>query len=158
MNSAKNIVSSGLNKIKGFFSNCHLSFPKIKLPHFSISGKLSVNPPSVPKISVKWYKKGGIMTEPTLLGMTGNIAHIGGEAGHEAILPLDNFYNYLDSKLDKYMQEDNTANEVRRLSNMVSKLELRLDIDGREFTRTAIAPNQDELDDYNTTRNMKLKY
>ena len=76
----------------------------------------------------------------------------------EAILPLDNFYNYLDSKLDKFISEDNTASEVRRLSNIVSNLELKLDIDGREFTRTAVAPNQDELDDYNITRNMKLKY
>ena len=160
MNSAKNIVSNALNKIKGFFSGCHLSLPRVKVPSFSISGKLSLNPPSVPHISVNWryLAKGGILTNPTLFGMSGNTGLIGGEAGHEAILPLDNFYNYLDSKLDKYMQEDNTANEVRRLSNMVSKLELRLDIDGREFTRTAIAPNQDELDDYNTTRNMKLKY
>ena len=54
MNSAKNIVSSGLSKIKGFFSNCHLSLPKIKLPHFSVSGKLSLNPPSVPKINVNY--------------------------------------------------------------------------------------------------------
>lgn len=158
MNSAKNIVSSGLSKIKGFFSNCHLSLPKIRLPHFSINGKLSLNPPSVPKISVSWHKKGGIMTQPTIFGARNNTLLAGGEAGQEAILPLDNFYNYLDSKLDKFMQEDATASEVRRLSNIVSKLELRLDIDGREFTRTAIAPNQDELDDYSSTRNMKLKY
>lgn len=98
------------------------------------------------------------MTQPTIFGARNNTLLAGGEAGQEAILPLDNFYNYLDSKLDKFMQEDATASEVRRLSNIVSKLELRLDIDGREFTRTAIAPNQDELDDYNTTRNMKLKY
>ena len=158
MNSAKNVVSNGISKIKGFFSNCHLSFPKIKLPHFSISGKLSVNPPSVPKISVNWYKQGGIMTQPTIFGARNNTLLAGGEAGAEAILPLDNFYNYLDSKLDKFISEDNTASEVRRLSNIVSNLELKLDIDGREFTRTAVAPNQDELDDYNTTRNMKLKY
>ena len=98
------------------------------------------------------------MTQPTIFGARNNTLLAGGEAGQEAILPLDNFYNYLDSKLDNFTKEDNTANEVRRLSNLVSKLELRLDIDGREFTRTAIAPNQDELDDYSTTRNMKLKY
>lgn len=100
INSAKNIVSSGLSKIKGFFSSCHLSFPKIKLPHFSVKGKLSLNPPSVPKISVSWYKDGGIMTNPTLFGFAGNKAMVGGEAGPEAILPLNNFYKYLDKKLD----------------------------------------------------------
>lgn len=81
INSAKNIVSSGLSKIKGFFSSCHLSLPKIRLPHFSINGKLSLNPPSVPKISVSWYKDGGIMTNPTLFGFAGNKAMVGGEAG-----------------------------------------------------------------------------
>lgn len=165
INSAKNIVSNGLNKIKSFFSNCHLSLPKIKLPHFSVSGKLSINPPkiSVPKINVSWYKYGGIMTQPTIFGTYGNTLLGGGEAGQpEAILPLDNFYNYLDSKLQ---QQDGIVDEIRKLSNKVSNLsstvsgmELKLDIDGREFTRTAVAPNQDELDDYNTTRNMKLKY
>ena len=100
MNNAKTIVSNALNNIKSFFSNCHLSFPKIKLPHFSVKGKLSLNPPSVPKISVSWYKDGGIMTNPTLFGFAGNKAMVGGEAGPEAILPLNNFYKYLDKKLD----------------------------------------------------------
>lgn len=107
INSAKSVVKSGLDKIKGFFSSCKLSFPNIKLPHFSISGKLSVNPPSVPKFSVKWYKTGGIMNNPTMFGITGVTAHVGGEAGAEAILPLDSFYNYLDNKLNKV---NNTSN------------------------------------------------
>lgn len=81
INSAKNIVSSGLSKIKGFFSNCHLSLPKIKLPHFTIKGKFSLNPPSVPTFGVSFYKQGGIMTNPTLFGINGNKAMVGGEAG-----------------------------------------------------------------------------
>lgn len=100
MNGAKNIVSNALNKIKGFFSSCHLSLPKIKLPHIKISSKLSINPPSVPKFSVSYYADGGIMTKPTLFGINGNKAMVGGEAGPEAILPLNNFYKYLDKKLD----------------------------------------------------------
>lgn len=46
---------------------------------------------------VRWFAKGGIMTQPTLFG--------GGEAGAEAILPLDGFYNYLDSKLNSIAQQ-----------------------------------------------------
>lgn len=101
INNAKNIVSNGLNAIKRFFSNCKLNLPKIKLPHFSIKGKLSINPPSVPKLSVSWYKSGGIMTNPTVFGAIGNTLLAGGEAGHEAILPLDGFYKNLDEFLDK---------------------------------------------------------
>ena len=100
MNNAKTIVSNALNNIKSFFSNCHLSLPKIKLPHIKISGKLSINPPSVPKFSVSYYADGGIMMKPTLFGINGNKAMVGGESDPEAILPLNNFYKYLDKKLD----------------------------------------------------------
>ena len=83
MNGAKNIVSNALNKIEGFFSNCHLSLPKIKVPSFSITGKLSINPPSVPHIGVTWkyLAQGGILTNPTLFGMSGNTGLVGGEKG-----------------------------------------------------------------------------
>lgn len=108
--SAKSIVQSGLNKIKGFFSNCKLSLPKIKLPHFSISGKLSVNPPSVPTFNVKWYKKGGVMTQPTIFGMNDNNFMAGGEAGDEAVLPIDGFYDNLNKFLDKRLTNNSTYN------------------------------------------------
>lgn len=108
--SAKSIVSNGLNKIKGFFSNCKLSLPKIKLPHFSISGKLSVNPPSVPKFKVDWYKQGGVMTEPTIFGMNGSHLMAGGEAGDEAILPIDNFYDNLNKFLGERLSNNSTYN------------------------------------------------
>lgn len=107
MNTAKNTVSNGLNKIKSFFSNCKLSFPKIKLPHFSITGKLSVNPPSVPKFKIDWYKQGGVMTQPTIFGMNGDNFMAGGEAGDEAILPLSGFYKNLDNFLDEKLSNNN---------------------------------------------------
>lgn len=99
INGAKTIVSTGLNAIKGFFDKLKLKFPNVKLPHFSIKGSFSFNPPSVPKLGVEWYAKGGIMTNPTIFGMNGSRAMVGGEAGPEAILPLNNFYNYLDRKI-----------------------------------------------------------
>ena len=114
-------VKTIVNKIKGFFPiNVGKILNGIKIPKFSISGKFSLNPPSIPKISmdwVNWYKNGGIFDSPGLIGV--------GEAGPEAVVPLDKFWE----KLDKLQGETNIvinvygddadpkqiANEVRRM-------------------------------------------
>ena len=96
---AKNKVKSVVDAIKGFFSGMKLSLPHIKLPHFKVSGKLSISPPSVPHLSIDWYKEGGIMARPTVFGMNGSSLMAGGEAGQEAILPLAGFYKNLESIL-----------------------------------------------------------
>lgn len=100
---AKSTVKAALDRISGFFSSCKLQLPHIKLPHFKISGSLSISPPSVPHLSIDWYKEGGIMTRPTLFGMNGMNLMAGGEAGAEAILPLKEFYNQLESILSNRM-------------------------------------------------------
>lgn len=86
---AVGLVRAAINKIKGIINGAHFSLPKIKLPHFKISGKLSLNPPSIPHVSVSWYKTGGIFDEPTIAGI--------GEAGPEAVVPLDQLWNKLDN-------------------------------------------------------------
>ena len=88
---AASAVGSAIEAIKGFF-NFQISWPHIPLPHFSISG--SANPldwlsGGLPRIGIEWYAKGGIMTKPTIFGQNGNNIMIGGEAGNEAILPLN---------------------------------------------------------------------
>ena len=66
---AKTHVKNALDAISGFFSGLKLEFPKIKLPHFKISGGFSINPPSVPSFGVEWYDKGGIFSSPTVIGV-----------------------------------------------------------------------------------------
>lgn len=97
LEAAKQTVQNGLNAIKNFFSGCQLSLPKIKLPHFSISGSFSLSPPSIPKIGVEWYKDGGILTGPTIFGANGGSLLGGGEAGKEAVLPLSELWSNMKS-------------------------------------------------------------
>lgn len=86
---AVGIVKGAVDKLKSLV-NFSWSLPKLKLPHFSISGSFSLNPPSIPKISVSWYKKamqdGMILNSPTIFGAKGNRLLGGGEAGPEAVV------------------------------------------------------------------------
>ena len=100
---ARDAVKGVVDKITGFFSGMKLELPKIKLPHFKITGKLSLSPPSVPHLSIDWYKEGGILTGPTVFGMNGSSLMAGGEAGKEAVLPLKGFYDQLEHILSSRM-------------------------------------------------------
>ena len=91
INTAKNAVSTAITAIKNLF-NFRFQWPHIPLPHFSVSG--SANPldwlkGQIPRIGIEWYAKGGILTKPTAFGTIGNSLMVGGEAGNEAVLPLN---------------------------------------------------------------------
>jgi phage-related protein len=98
--SAKEIVRSAIDKIKGFF-NFSWSLPKIKLPHFSISGKFSLDPPSIPHFSWIGIKKAMdnpvMFTKPTIFSMnpaTGR-AKGAGEAGDELMIGKETMLNMI---------------------------------------------------------------
>jgi phage-related protein len=100
MNTAKNVVSNAVNAIRSAFK-FSWSLPKPKLPKFAVSGGKApwgfMGKGSLPKVSVSWFKHGGIMTEPTLFDfnpVTGH-AKVGGEAGAEAIAPIDLLQGYV---------------------------------------------------------------
>ena len=105
LDGAKNIVHGAIEKIKGFF-NFSWELPKIKLPHFGITGEFSLNPPSIPKLSVDWYADGGVMTSPTIFGAAGGKLLGGGEAGDEAILPLSVLWEKLKVFIHNEMDQD----------------------------------------------------
>ena len=92
INGAKDLVGNAINAIKGFF-NFQFKWPHIPLPHFKASGSLNpmdwLKGKGIPSIGIEWYAKGGILTKPTAFGMNGNSLMVGGEAGKEAVLPLN---------------------------------------------------------------------
>ena len=116
MNAAKTAVSNAIDKIKGFF-NFNWSLPKLKLPHFEIKGKFSLDPLSAPKFSVSWYKDGGILTKPTVFGAFGNTLLAGGEAGAEAVVPLE----VLWEKLQTFIQTVFSSISAKNISENVDE-------------------------------------
>jgi hypothetical protein len=95
INGLRDKVKEAIDKIKGFF-NFKWELPKLKMPHFKATGEFSLNPPSVPTISVDWYAQGGVFDKPTLFPYgNGQIGGLG-EAGAEAIVPLENNTQWLD--------------------------------------------------------------
>lgn len=104
INAARDAVQRAIDKIKSIM-NFSWSLPKLKLPHISISGRFSINPPSAPKFSISWYKKGGVMMDPTIFGMAGSTLLGGGEAGPEAIAPISVLQDYVSEAVTEAMAE-----------------------------------------------------
>ena len=96
---AKDRVKELIDKIRSFF-NFKWSLPKLKMPHLKITGEFSISPPSVPKFSVDWYARGGVFDKPTLFTSGGRLGGLG-EAGAEAIVPLENNTQWLDKIADR---------------------------------------------------------
>ena len=125
---AKNFVGKTIDKIKSFFS-FKVELPKIKLPHFGITPKGwkigDLLKGSIPKLGIDWYARGGVFEKPTAFGMNGNNVMVGGEAGAEAIVPLEKNTEWLDKIAD-------------RLASRGSKTPIVLNVDGKTFAQTSI--------------------
>ena len=103
---ARAAVSDGIASIKNLF-NFSWSLPKIKTPHFYVSGYTKVLGVDIPNIDVSWYKNGGILNGAQLFGTLGGKLLGGGEAGPEAVLPLRSFYDELSRMLDSKLNNHN---------------------------------------------------
>ena len=115
VNAAKDAVKKAVDAIKGFFDKMDLQLPKIKLPHFKVEGKLSISPPSVPKLSIDWYKDGGILERPTIFGMNGSSLMGGGEAGKEAVAPIDQLQGYIRQVMAEDRSDEQIVTLLRQL-------------------------------------------
>jgi hypothetical protein len=90
--SAKRILFGYIDDIKNAFANMKITIPKPKLPHVSVNTKTkTVGGVSIPypDFDIDWYAQGGVFNSPSLIGV--------GEAGAEAVLPLERNTGWMDT-------------------------------------------------------------
>ena len=121
----KNVVKNALDAVKRFFAG-EWPTPKIKMPHFRISppgwsiGDLVKG--SIPRLSVNWHAKGAILNRPTVINQSGNTIDVAGEAGPEAVTPIET--------LKKYVREEvraNNADLIKALAEVLGDLGLTME-------------------------------
>lgn len=103
MDAARNAVSNGVSVLKSLM-NFKWSLPHLKLPHLSISGGFGINPPRVPRFGIRWYQRGGIFNNPSIIGV--------GENGREAVMPLEKntgWISELAGKIESLMGTGNSG-------------------------------------------------
>lgn len=128
---AKQTVSDAIAAIKGIF-DFEWSLPPLKLPHFSITGSFSLDPPSIPHIGVSWYARGGIVDGATLIGA--------GEAGREAIVPLERHTQWLDSVAERLAERLAAGRLAPALEAVADRLgEIAGSLEGLRMPMPAVA-------------------
>ena len=141
MANARSSVASGLAAIQSMFAGIHLSLPHVAVPHFSVSGTLSLNPPRVPSISVSYYKNGGILNGPTLFDLQGNHARVGGEAGAEAVTPLAELWKNMKQIVgDTFVEKMSSVRKLLQNSEEVGNMKTAYAYYGGQQAQTVEAP------------------
>lgn len=148
----KSVVSNAISHIKSVM-NFSWSLPKLKLPHFSIDGSFSLNPPSVPHFNVDWYKKamddGMIMNQPTVFGYNPktNSFLAGGEAGSETVVGTESLMNMINAAVQDSDNDSESAEVLKMIYAWMKNGGLRelmidvltnyveFDVEGREVAR-----------------------
>ena len=109
-------VNEVKESIKNFIRKIAEAIGNIKLPHFSLktsSKKILGKDITYPSgIDVKWFADGGILTKPTIFGASGNKLLGGGEAGKEAVAPLDKLMAYIQKALDVCLSKKQATDEI----------------------------------------------
>lgn len=121
----KNVVKNALDTVKRFLAG-DWPTPKIKTPHFQISPSgwtiSDLLKGSIPKLSINWRAKGAILNRPTVVNQSGNMIDVAGEAGPEAVTPIET--------LKKYVREEvraNNADLIKALAEVLGDLGLTME-------------------------------
>lgn len=136
---AKNGVKTAIDKMKSFF-NFKWELPKIKLPHFSITGKFSLDPPSMPKLGVEWYQKAmdqpQILDSPTIFGMKGGKLLGAGEAGAEVVAGAGKLMKMIRNAVDTSYNPEAAPDYYTMLNAFKGALrEMKIEMDSDEMGR-----------------------
>ena len=137
INAARDTVKSAIEKIKSFF-NFTWKLPDLKLPHFSITGSFSLNPPSVPKLGIEWYAKGAVFKKATILPTYSGYKGVG-EAGEEAVAPITLLRSYVEDSVESALMRLQKVKEdpidYERLADEMAKRKVIVQYNSREFGR-----------------------
>lgn len=132
---AKDTIDGIISTIKGWFPlSIGNIFSNLKLPHFSISGEFSLNPPSIPHISVDWYAKGAVFDAatiiPTLYGLKGV-----GEKEPEAVSPVSVLQDYIGAAVQRFVPQINYDLLAQKVAWACAKMNITIDVDKRQLGR-----------------------
>ena len=132
---AKNTIDGIIGTIKGWFPlSIGRIIDNIELPHFSISGEFSLNPPSIPHINVDWWASGAVFNKATLIP-TMNGMHGVGEAGPEAVSPITVLQDYVGSAVQRYVPQIDYDLMADKMADACAKLNISIDVDRRQLGR-----------------------
>ena len=132
---ASNTVQGIINRIKGFFPiSIGRIMSNLKLPHFSISGEFSLNPPSVPHFDIDWYAKGIVFNAPTLIPTMNGVKGVG-EAGPEAVSPISVLQTYVGSAVQRYAPQIDYDRMGEKVAGACAKLGISIEVDKRQIGR-----------------------
>ena len=138
INGARDVVKNAISTIKNAM-DFNWKLPNLKLPHISIDGSFSLNPPSVPHFSIAWRAKGAVFDQPTImptrLGWQGV-----GEAGPEAVAPITVLQTYVEEAVERgiarLQRVERDPIDYDKLAAAMSKIETTIRYDDRELGRT----------------------